>query len=67
MTSDLEIYRAASGLLREHGEEADLVAAKRSNRFLEAGDMEGSAAWKRVLKAVKEIQRQEPRERKAVN
>jgi hypothetical protein len=27
VTSDLDIYRTASVLIREHGEEADLVAA----------------------------------------
>ena len=67
MTSDLDIYRSASVLIREHGEEADLVAAERADSFLEAGDMAGSAVWRRVLKAVKEIQREEPGEGEAVN
>ena len=31
------------------------------------GDIDGSAVWKRVLAAVKEIQRQKPREGEAVN
>ena len=44
MTSDLDIYRTASVLIREHGEEADLVAAERADSFLEAGDMDGSEA-----------------------
>jgi len=43
MTSDLDIYRTASVLIRELGEEADLVAAQRADSFLEAGDMAGSA------------------------
>ena len=67
MTSDLDIYRTASILIREHGEEADLVAAQRADKFLEDGDMAGSAVWRRVLKAVKEIQREEPGEGEAVN
>ncbi len=29
MTSDLNIYRTASVLIHEHGEEGDLVAAQR--------------------------------------
>jgi hypothetical protein len=29
--------------------------------------MDGSAVWRRVLKAIKEIQREEPREGEAVN
>jgi hypothetical protein len=62
MTSDLDIYRTASVLIREHGDEADLVAAQRADSFLEAGDVDGQMIWKRVLKAVKEIQREEPHE-----
>ena len=42
--------------------EADLVAAERADSFLEAGDVDGSAVWKRVLAAIGEIQREEPRE-----
>ena len=42
MTADLDIYRTASVLIREHGDEADLVAAQRADSFLEAGDMDGS-------------------------
>ena len=67
MTSDLDIFRTANVLIREHGDEADRAAAERADSFLEAGDMDGLAVWKRVLAAVKEIQRQEPREGEAVN
>ncbi len=67
MTSDLDIFRTASVLIREHGEEADLEAAQRADSFLDAGDLDGQRVWKRVLAAVKEIQRQEPREGEAVN
>ncbi len=67
MTSDLNIYRTASVLIREHGDEADLVAAQRADEFLDRGDMAGSAVWRRVLKAIKEIWREEPREGEALN
>ena len=32
MTSDLDIYRSANVLIREHGEDATIVAAQRSQR-----------------------------------
>ncbi len=67
MTSDLDIYRTASALIREHGDEADLVAAERADSFLEAGDVAGSAVWQRVLTAIKEIRRQEPCPGEAIN
>ncbi len=67
MTSDLDIYRTASVRIREHGDEADLEAAQRSDAMLEKGSLDGQRVWKRVLAAVKEIQRREPREGEAVN
>jgi hypothetical protein len=67
MTSDLDIYRTASVLIREHGDEAELVTAQRADSFLEAGDTDGQMIWKRVLAAVKEIKRREPEEGEAVN
>ena len=54
-------------LIREHGDEADLVAAERADSFLEPGDVDGLAVWRRMLKAIKEIQRQDPREGEVVN
>ena len=67
MTRDLDIYRTASALIGAHGEEADQVAARRARSFLEAGDPDGAAAWQRVLRAIKEIRRIEPRDGEAVN
>ena len=67
MTSDLDIYRTANVLIREHGDEADLEAAQHADAMLEKGAIDGQRVWKRVLAAVKEIQREEPREGEAVN
>jgi hypothetical protein len=67
MTSEIDIYRTASVLIRDYGDEADLVAAMRADAMLEKGSLDGLRVWKRVLAAVKEIQRQEPREGEAVN
>ncbi len=67
MTSDIDIYRTASVLIREHGKDAALEAAQRADALLEKGSLDGQRVRKRVLAAVKEIQRQEPREGEAVN
>ncbi len=67
MTSEIDIYRTTNVLIREHGDEAYLVAAERAGSFIDAGDIYGSMTWKRVLKAIKEIQREEPEEGEAVN
>ena len=67
MTSDLDIYRTANVLVKRYGKDAVLETAQRADGFLEAGDMAGSAVWRRVLRAIKEIWRQDPREGEAVN
>jgi hypothetical protein len=67
MTSDLDIYRTANVLIREHGEDAALETAQRADAMLEKGSLDGQRVWKRVLAALKEIQRQELREGEAVN
>ncbi len=67
MTSDLDIYRTANVLVKHYGKDAALEAAQRADAMLEKGCLDGQRLWKRVLKAVKEIQRQEPREGEAVN
>jgi hypothetical protein len=42
MTTDLDIYRTASVLIREHGEDAALEAAQRADAMLEKGSLVGS-------------------------
>ncbi|MGF1629168.1 MAG: hypothetical protein ACFCUT_06825 [Kiloniellaceae bacterium] len=59
MTGDVDIYRAAAVLIRQHGEDAAIEAAGRADAMLEKGDLEGQSVWKRVLAAVKEMQRRE--------
>ena len=59
--------RPISVLIREHGEDAALEAAQRADAMLEKGSLDGQRVWKRVLAAVKEIQRRELREGEAVN
>ena len=59
MISDLDIYRSANVLRRQHGEDATLEAAMRADSMLEKGDLDGYAVWKRIVKAVEEIHRTE--------
>jgi hypothetical protein len=67
LTSDLDIYRTAAVLIREHGPGAGLEAAQRADAMLEKGDVEGSAVWLCVLHAVEELQRKERREDEAAH
>ena len=55
MTSDLDIYRSANELIKQHGDAADIEAAMRADARLAAGDMEGEAVWLRIMKAIEEL------------
>ncbi len=63
MTSDIDIYRSANALIKQHGEAADIEAAMRADERLAAGDMEGEAMWLRIVKAVEELRQREPGDR----
>ena len=38
MTSDLDIWRAANLLIRQHGADAEVVAAQRADEMLDRGE-----------------------------
>ena len=56
MISEIEIYRAASSLIKNHGDDAVFEAARKADAMIEKGDPDGLAVWKRILTAVKELQ-----------
>ena len=56
MISDLDIWRAANLLIRQHGENAEIIAAHRADELLERGDLDGEVVWLRIKRAVGELQ-----------
>jgi hypothetical protein len=56
MISDLDIWRAAILLIRRHGADAEIEAAKRADLMLGRGDLDGQAVWKRVRQAIAALQ-----------
>ena len=60
MTSDLDIYRSAHTLIKQHGEGAAIQAAMKADAMLDRGDLGGAAVWRRIVAAVNELQRDEP-------
>ena len=67
MIPDLDIYRSANLIVKHHGEDAPIHAAMRADAMLDKGDLDGYAVWRRILKAVKELQRAKPIEGERVN
>ncbi len=59
--SDLDIYRAASVIIKQYGQDAPIHAATRADAMLETGDLGGYAVWKRILRAVGELQGTAPK------
>ncbi len=57
---DLDIYRSAQVLVKQHGPDAPIEAAMRADELLEAGDLDGYAVWKRILQAVGELLSKRP-------
>ncbi len=61
MIPDLDIYRAAQVLVKQHGEDAPIEAAMRADATLEAGDPDGYAMWKRIRRLIEALQGTEPK------
>jgi len=65
--SDPDIWRAAQLIIKRHGEDAAIAAAQRADELLNEGDHEGAAVWRRILRAVEELQRVKPQVGERVN
>ena len=53
MTSDLDIWRAATLLIKGHGEDAEIVASQRADQMLDRGDRDGQLVWMRIRRAIR--------------
>ena len=58
---DIDIFRAAAVLIEQHGDDAQHRAVKRATKMLDTGDVDGYAVWKRIVDAIKDMQRETPR------
>ena len=61
MIPDLDIYRGASVIIKQYGEDARVHSIKRASAMLDKGDLNGYAVWKRILQVVEELQRMAPK------
>jgi hypothetical protein len=67
MVDDPDVWRVANLLVKRHGDDAALVAARRADELLAATDFEGCRIWNRILEAVAELTRTTPAEGERVN
>jgi hypothetical protein len=54
--SEIDIWRAANLLIRKHGANAELEAAKRADVMLDRGDEDGRLVWWRIRRAIEDLQ-----------
>lgn len=55
MISELDIWRAATLLIKQHGDDAEVVASLRVDQMTEGEDEEGRAVWQMIKRAVGEL------------
>ena len=70
MNRDIDIYHiylGANVIVKRHGENARLHATMRANAMLKAGDLDAHAVWKRIRRAIEELQRVEPKSSEAMH
>ena len=60
MIPDLDIWRSARLLIDQHGADAPIEPGMRVDTMLEAGDLDGRAVLRHILKAVEELLKAEP-------
>jgi hypothetical protein len=67
MISDLDIYQSAKVIIKQYGKDAQIHSTKRASVMLDKGDLDAYAIWKRILKAIEELQRAAPKSGEAVH
>jgi hypothetical protein len=56
MIADLDVWRAATLLIRQHGIDAELEAARLADLMLNRANREGELVWIRIRRAIVELQ-----------
>jgi hypothetical protein len=54
--SELDVWRAANLLIRQHRDHAELEAARLQDLMLDRGDDEGRLVWARIRRAIEALQ-----------
>jgi hypothetical protein len=57
---EIDIWRAATLMLKRYGEKALEQSAKRAEELAAAGDDEGAMTWRRITSAVEQLENNTP-------
>ena len=56
MPDEIDIYRSANLLIKQHGDDAAIFAAMQADACLEKGKLDGKVVWLAVIRAIEELQ-----------
>ncbi len=65
--SPREIWMNALGMVDNHGTDAREMASCQAGALIDRGDFAGAELWSRVLRAIDELQRAQPRGGEAIH
>jgi len=60
MITDVDIYRSAQEMSRQHGDKAAREAVAKAEPLMKAGDTAGAATWLQIVEAVRVLHGREP-------
>ena len=55
MPDEIDIYRSAKLLIKQHGDDATIFAAMQADECLTKGDLDGKVVWLAVIRAIEEL------------
>ncbi len=67
MIHDRDIWHAANQMLKHHGKDASVTAARRADELFKGGDLDGATVWRRILAAIEDLARTKRAEGERVN
>ena len=67
VVADIDIWRAATLLLKQHGKDAPVVTAQRARQCKASGDVEGLRVWELIAEAMLELLKDKPDRGERVN
>lgn len=65
--SQRDIWTGALGMLDSHGTDALEMASCQAEAMIDRGDVSGAELWSRILGAIQELQRSQPRHGEAIH
>ena len=57
---EIDIWRTAATLMRLHADAARFNGAQRAGALYDQGDLEGFIVWRKVIRAIEQLERQKP-------